>query len=383
MAQSIAENKYFPSYIESVRIVNVNIENWSVDAVSVFGNKRFFDIQVMSPYFHFMNGEGIYVMPEVGAMAWLCKPSSGKFGAPFLLGYQAPFDEDTSSFRNSRQSLNPGDIMMRTRDENFMILRRGGVVQLGATPTCQTMYVPIRNMLKNFCENYELNTFGGEMTWFTDRTDQTTDGSAPTVFTLAARERANDQNPVATLTMGSHGEGNPTTLRIAIKESSQKSAAVTVDLTLGKDGNVKLEVKKNVSVLAESFSVVTSTGDVSFNSGKNFDAVCKGTMALTATGGVKVSSPATVEIAGATSTVIGGGSTPVLLGGSSAKYQTVRGAGPSGKNTLTTFLTDLIELLNGKITSAAPGSPVVPDPSLVVKLTNALPSLVSQNTFTG
>jgi hypothetical protein len=44
----ISEDRYFPAYVESVRIVNVNIDSWSVDAVSEHANKKFFDIQVMS-----------------------------------------------------------------------------------------------------------------------------------------------------------------------------------------------------------------------------------------------------------------------------------------------------------------------------------------------
>jgi hypothetical protein len=376
---SVVEDRYFASYIESVRIVNVNTNAWSVDAISVFGNKRFFDIQVSTPYFHYMNGEGICVMPEVGAMAWICRPSSGKFGAPFILGFQAPFDENNVSFRNGRQSLNPGDIMMRTRDENFLILRRGGVVQLGATPTCQTMYVPIRNMMRHFCENYELNTFGGEMTWFVDRTDQTTDGSAPTLFSLKAREKANDPEHIASISVGSHGKDDATVLRITVKESGQKNAVAMVDLSIGKDGSVSWDVQKSMSLtVKENYSLETTTGDISFTSGKDFKATSKGNTELISVGNTKITATGTAELGGAAGTIIGG--SIVKIGGPGAKYQMVRGAGPG--DTLTPFLIKLLTMLGTETLSAAPGSPVVPNPVTLAELAKMIPSLVSPNTLT-
>src|SRR5574337_1687504 len=115
---------YKPAVIEKGRIVNVNIKDWSVDVAGEYANKIFLDVQVASPYLHYANGEGIYVMPEVGAMCWICIPSTGHMAPAFVLGFMAPIDERKgddgqipANFRAGRQNLNPGDIMMRTRDE--------------------------------------------------------------------------------------------------------------------------------------------------------------------------------------------------------------------------------------------------------------------------
>ena len=273
------EGRWVPSTIETGRIINVNIEDWSVDVASEYANKRYFDLQVMMPYFHYVNGEGFYCMPEVGAMVWLCRPTQGKFAAPFVMGFQSPFDSDNGNFRSGRQSLNPGDMMMRTRDENFVILRRGGVVQIGATPIAQRMYIPIRNFIKDFCENYELHTFGGELTWITDRTEMTTDGSAPTKFSLIAKEKANDPAQIATLTIGSHGESDPTTLELVIFESGLAGALPKVRMVLEKTGNVSwyadqdwtLTAKSNINIEAQEgdVSVKATQGNVNYTANKD------------------------------------------------------------------------------------------------------------------
>jgi hypothetical protein len=267
--KSMSEGEYVSALVETVRVMNVNLTDWSVDCVSEYGYKRYFDIQVMSPYFHFNNGEGMYIQPEVGALAWLCRPSGGRFGAPFLLGFQAPYDEYNASFRSGRQTLNAGDIMLRTRDENFMVLRRGGVVQIGATPTAQRMYIPLQNTIRDFCENYELYTFGGEMTWIIDRDDQTTDGEALTRFDILAKSKANEPDHVVRVGIGSHGEDEPTKMSIEVYESGADDAELKIDLTLTEEGDVvwdieqdwMLTVKRDILCLTEDGSITMDAAD--------------------------------------------------------------------------------------------------------------------------
>ena len=257
--RSITSANWSPALIETARIVNVNVKDWTVDVLTTPpGNKPYFDIEVMSPYFHFANGEGIYCMPEVGALVWVCKPTDGVFARPFILGFQAPYDMNSKGYRNGRQALNPGDIMLRTRDENFVILRRGGVVQIGSTPACQRIFIPIRNYIKDFCENYELNTFGGELTWHTDRTDQTTTEDAPTRFTLKAKQLANNPGQVAALTIGSHGKDDPTILKLDIFASGLTDAQQVISMVLDNAGTVSWTLEKDWNV--------TTKGNINFES---------------------------------------------------------------------------------------------------------------------
>ena len=331
---------WVPSTIETARIVNVNIDDWSVDVTSLPpADKKYFDIQVMSPYFHYSNGEGIYCMPEVGALVWVCRPTEGEFGTPFVLGYQAPYDGDSQSYRNGRQSLNPGDIMLRTRDENFIILRRGGVVQIGATPTAQRIFIPIRNIIKDFCENYELYSFGGELTWTTDRTDQTTTGDAPTTFSLKAKRLANEPGQVAQLTIGSHGEGDPTILKLDIFESGQNGAKKVASMTFDDAGNATWTLVKDWTVTAKgNIGFESKEGDISFKADQ-------GAASLEASKAVSVksdTSDVTVEAAGAikeTSTGHTIEAPSIKLGGAGASHPVAWGDAIQG--VFTQLLADL------------------------------------------
>lgn len=323
MTRTIAETEYVSSRVEVVRIVNVNVQDWSVDCVSEKGGKRYFDIQIMSPYFHYINGEGIYSVPEVGAVAWLCLPSEGRFAPPFLLGFMSPFENETKSFRSGRQNLNPGDIMMRTRDENFIVLRRGGVLQMGATSIAQRMFIPIRNYIKDFCENYDLTTFGGSLSWITERDDKTTDGSSPTVLKITAKEKANNPGNIVDISIGSHGEDSPTTLEMVVRSSGDKDAEAKVTLTITKEGDVTWDVKKSVIIMSvgdiilssEDGSLNVSVGkDVSFSADGSFKSESVGDSSLSTSGSLSLSGSQAATLDAPTICLGKGGSNPIVKG---------------------------------------------------------------------
>jgi hypothetical protein len=371
---SVSESEWRAASVETCRIINVNIESWSVDCVSEYGNKRYFDIQVMSPYFHFASGEGIYVQPEVGALVWLCVPSGGRFSAPFVLGFQSAHDESNDGFRGGRQTLNPGDIMLRTRDENFIVLRRGGVVQIGATPTAQRFYIPIRNFIRDFCENYELFTFGGELTWITERDDQTTDGAALTKFSLRAKEKADNKAHIATLTIGSHGEDSPTTLLLEIGESGDEGAKVMVSLTATKEGDVRWVSQKGYSIEAkESLQITVKEKDITITAEQGAYTVSaqKNVLMSSKTGEAVLDGKTKAVLKSSTQAIM---DAPQVCLGNGAASPVVKG------DMLVSFLTTLLTQISAFV-CAAPGSPVVAAPA-VASLTGQLSGLLSTSSFT-
>ena len=168
-----------PSYIHQAKILDVNITNWTLSVHTEFTQKPLTDIPFAVPYMHPNNGEGIYFMPEVGSICWLCEPSDG--GKGFVIAWAPPSVDGPGQFRGHRQDLNPGDIYLGTRDENFLILRRGGVVQIGGTGLCQRMFLPINNTIKDFCENYGLHTLGGDLEWTVNREETIDNGHRPAI----------------------------------------------------------------------------------------------------------------------------------------------------------------------------------------------------------
>lgn len=260
-----SDQRYVSATVESARIINVNIREWSVDVITEHG-RRYTDIQVGSPYLHYANGEGIYIVPEVGAYCWICKPSSGIDSLPFVVAFQTPLGQQDLSYRANRPELNPGDIMMRTRDENFLILRRGGVVQVGATPAAQRMYIPVKNIIKDFCENYLMHTLAGETEWIVHRDEKSTDGTELTEFQIRVKEKANDPGHVVKIAAGSPGgvSGN-IKFKIEILESGKKNAKTKISATLDKNGNVGIVIKGNYTA--------TIDGDVSVNIGGDLSLI--------------------------------------------------------------------------------------------------------------
>lgn len=204
-----------PAVIMQCRVINVNMVNWTVDVISQFDRHYFSDIQVLSPYLHYDQGEGISVMPEVGAVCMVCIPSDTT--PPFVAGFVAPMEQlggpqlqspsDPNSaivttiqgtqtanqnqttgndapngtrsrgsnttqypqvdaaFSAGRPAANPGDIMLRTRDNNFVCLKRGGMVQIGSTELAQSIYIPLGDKLLDITGEYEHQNIGGSQHW--------------------------------------------------------------------------------------------------------------------------------------------------------------------------------------------------------------------------
>jgi hypothetical protein len=199
----------------------------------------------MVPYVHQNNGEGINFAPELGSTCWVCKSSDTGRDA-FVLGWTTVHEK--GSYRSGRERLNSGDLHLSTRDANFLYLRRGGIVQIGATPICQRVYIPIRNIIRDFAENYQLTTPGGDLSWEVDRIEDSGDGKSLTHLTISCKEHADDPNqaPLAVLKIGSHGGGSKTILSLVTRDSG--GGSVKTNLTISKAGDINWTVEGDVTL---------------------------------------------------------------------------------------------------------------------------------------
>ena len=176
-----------PGKIVDGKIVNINLVNWTVDVASTYDRHKYLNIQMGSPYLHFNNGEGIYVMPDVGAKCAVCLPSDSS--PPFLLSFLMPVEkvQDASApdapqgtnaahgsvmknataarFDGGRPKAKPGDIFIRGRDGNFITLHRGGVLQIGASELSQRIFIPLDNHMLDISERYSHHNVGGSHLW--------------------------------------------------------------------------------------------------------------------------------------------------------------------------------------------------------------------------
>lgn len=193
------------------RVVNVNLVNWTVDVASVFDQTRYFDIQVGSPYVHGNAGEGISVVPEVGAKCMVCIPSDTS--PPYVSSFVMPFEivdlaTETSprgitsqssdgattsgaSFAGGRPRAKPGDIILKGRDGNFAVLHRGGVLQIGSTELSQRIFIPLNNVMMDISDNYYHHNAGGTQYW--GMQPSPTQDKFPTEYLQTFRIFANDK----------------------------------------------------------------------------------------------------------------------------------------------------------------------------------------------
>lgn len=208
------------AHVVQCKIVNLNLVNWTVDVVTQFDRKRYFDIQVGSPYLHYSNGEGMSCFPEIGAKCMVTIPSDSS--PPYVSSFIMPVEttdlaapdaekgttsqskptrsSSGASFAGGRPIVKPGDILLRTRDDNFVILHRGGVLQLGATELAQRIYIPLNNFIMDVSENYAHHNAGGSILWSV----QTGAGleKFPSEYTHVFRVYANDKSATVRMKVG-------------------------------------------------------------------------------------------------------------------------------------------------------------------------------------
>lgn len=267
---SIFRRNLVPPLIHRGRVVDVNVNTYTMMVATEHASKAL-RVSFATPYQHPDNGEGIYFMPEVGSICWIVEPSDG--GNAFVVGWCA-LENAFGDHRSRKATLNPGDIYLGTRDENHILLRRGGIIEIGASPLSQRLYIPMENLIRDMCGQYHLSTFGGDLSWNVKLPQTTAGGKAPTDLTLSVREFAGDAAPIATAQIGSHGEGKPTILSLVLRESGAKGATSTLTLTLAKSGDVDFETKGKVTWKV--------TGDVKVEA-QNITLTAKGTAKLVGT----------------------------------------------------------------------------------------------------
>lgn len=176
-AGNVSKSRGFGStHVFQAKVVNVNPSAWTVDVVSQFDDRTYPLIQVGSPYLHYNNGEGLFAMPEVGSVCMVCLPADSS--PAFVLTYLAPLERSgvtgkttdgksvqEAVFHAGRPQAMPGDIFLRTRDGNFVTLRRGGVLEIGATELAQRIFIPIGNLVLDISGEYQHFNTGGSVVW--------------------------------------------------------------------------------------------------------------------------------------------------------------------------------------------------------------------------
>lgn len=196
-----AHGRFSQFRLEEATVTNVDRDRYTVTAETTYSGKTVADLQVGSPYMH-PEGDGIFILPEVGAVCHIAWPNDNSspylhdfISPPAVRGTEEGEGENPTivEFRCRRPRMNPGDIGLVTRDGNHLMLRRGGVVEIGATAVSKRIYIPIRNFIKDFCENYAMHSPAGSLEWTVARKERDPGGNAASTWTLHLNEFAQDE----------------------------------------------------------------------------------------------------------------------------------------------------------------------------------------------
>jgi hypothetical protein len=224
-------------------------------------------------------------------------------------------------FDGGRPKAKPGDIMMRGRDGQFVILHRGGVLQIGATELSQRIFIPLDNHMLDISERYTHHNVGGSILWGLSEGRNDTAVKNVETFRIFANDKFADirisrgvVNPLPT------GAPLPDQViyEVAVSPkgfnadsgdaaSSDTSGNMIYQFALDRSGNVSMtikgdvfmEVKKKLTIkVSDSFSISSDT-----------------TGSVTAKNGLDITGGAYTHVKGDL-VRLGKGDTPVALKGS-------------------------------------------------------------------
>ncbi len=194
----------------------------------------------IAPVFLSPNGQGIWFLPEVGTRVILgtIGPANRTeysfiLGAAFALEKNSFDGEDVSDvaeeetitpdFRNNRPVLNPGEIVLSSSDRNFIVMRKGGVIEVGATQVAKRFYIPLQNIIRDLSQIYEMQTSAGVFQMTRKESDLTWGKTKTTIPTVAADGQTSSEEVLIPKV--------PTELNLRVKEfESDEIPIISIDL---------------------------------------------------------------------------------------------------------------------------------------------------------
>lgn len=290
-------------------VADLNLGIWTIDVVSKYDHKFYPNVQVSSPYQDPVSGAGIYVMPDIGTKCHICIPSDGP--PPFVLDFIMPSEQSYTteeadgtadaesnsdkSFGGGRPRPKPGDIYIRGRDGNFVVLHRGGVLQIGCSELAQRIYIPLENLVTDISQNYRHYNTGGAINWFLAPGESK--DNPHTVKKETYRVKAADKDATIRVAIGQLNDPVPESISEVKSDMGQNNMAtkanpIYCEVTLAPEGfeadsGAAQEDAKEATVLRYFFDSAGNTllrtqGSVVVHSEKNLTLRAKQTMRLEA-----------------------------------------------------------------------------------------------------
>ena len=300
-----------PSVFYHGTIANVSADRWTVDVQIHETGQIQYDIPIMTPYYFKERGQGLFFIPEPGAICIVVNAQ----GQYFVLGFLPPIDATYSaqvsppkqdltqpanqqsgtsevsdpahvSYRSNREGdMVAGDACLKTRAGNKLKLFTNGNILVSATYLCLRLYSKLENWIHDVCVNYLLRTPGGEVQWH----NQTTGCEYTRQFKMRISDVAEtvreDIGPsigvckrtvqtvakVPKFTEHIDGNGNVTVFiagnnEVAITGNDALAVTGNQEIAIQKDKNEVIVGASTLIVNGPSYTVTATAGGISISS---------------------------------------------------------------------------------------------------------------------
>jgi hypothetical protein len=241
-------------------VIDVNTKRYTASVATEAAGRKYFDLAIGVPYAHPEKGEGYYVLPDIGAQCWIATDGGG--GPPIIICF-APMpkisstteqnsnpdaepqegDEVMADFSSKRPQRLPGEFGLVSRDGAFLHYRKGGIVEIGANPACQRLFIPLGSHIRDVCEDYGALTAGGIHYFQTDRMEGSDGSDANALWRVLVKDKAVDPKGSVLFEMG-HTPGDKR-LQIAIvpqaikfQDGSYETASAVYYLVIKPNGDL-------------------------------------------------------------------------------------------------------------------------------------------------
>ncbi len=275
-------------------ITDVDYVNSVVSVRTEMSEQPSYRVPLISPYINQTTSEGIRWMPKGGETVIMAIFSDG---TRRILGFVGVDEEGSHNYGFGE--MNGGDFFIRGGNNSFLRIHSGGVVEIGSSPLCSSIYIPTRNITHHIAENWILDTFAGSLEFKTDRAEDSDEGHTPTYMMLNLKEFADDENELVRCKIGG-GQDN-LACSLIIKDSGN-GEKVKIKMELTKDGDFNLNLERDLKLSIKGKTQIVSSDDTLIESKKDFSLKAAQEMSISGNT-IQVKSNGVVNIQGSTTNI--------------------------------------------------------------------------------
>lgn len=295
-----------PSSILEARVLAVDGRRYTATVVTESEGRKYPDLPIATTYAHHERGEGGYVLPDVGSSCWVAIPGDG--GTPFILAFRsvpravssseqdgqepAEGDEISADHSMKRPQRRGGEFGWTSRDGAFLNFRRGGIVELGSKASCQRLYIPLGNFIRDICENYGQLTAAGVQYFDGGRSEGEDGTTAESYWRLMVKAHAADTQATVLVDVGSVEDQR---FRVVVAPTSIKMSDGTWEVS-GEKYHFYVDGDGNIEEKGSKISMEYTTLDLTVH-GNRTESV-EGDSSETVVGRKTISAPLGITLDG-------------------------------------------------------------------------------------